>query len=106
MKGKIIDDDLRIVNIIGNAETIYYSYNDKNVRIGINRSLASLMRVFLKESRIQGIWFLKSPSGVLGDETDMVEETKRLRGFNLRFEERPLGPPDIWGGEVHLNLNY
>lgn len=106
MKGKIIDDDLRIVNIIGNAETIYYSYNDKNVRIGINRSLASLMKVFLKESRIQGIWFLKSPSGVLGDETDMVEETKRLRGFNLRFDERPLGPPDIWGGEVHLKLNY
>ena len=37
---------------------------------------------------------------------DAPEEAQKLPGFVRRGSERPLGPQDIWGGEVHLDLGF
>lgn len=107
MRGKIIDNDLRVVNVRGNAQTLYYSYDSQGKPIGLNKSDASTMRVIMKDSKIQRVRFNKEPSGMmLAAGKDAPEEAQKLPGYVQRGSERPLSPQDIWGGEVHLDLGF
>lgn len=107
MRGKIIDNDLRIVNIVGNAQTLYYSYDSRGKSIGLNSSTASTMQVILKDSRVQKVRFNKQPKGVmLAAGKDSPEEAQRLPGFVVRSDERPLSPENIWEGPVEIDLGF
>jgi len=107
MRGKLIDNDLRIVNIVGNAQTLYYSYDNSGKSIGLNSSTASTMRVILKDSRVQKVRFNKQPKGVmLAAGKDSPEEAQRLPGFVVRSDERPLSPENIWEGPVEIDLGF
>ena len=106
MRGKIIDNDLRIVHVKGNAETIYYSYDSDGLRIGVNKSNAAYMNVFMKDSQVQLIRFNKLPDGKMLSSDSLPEESTRLKGFNIRESERPLDPEDIWEGPVNIDLSF
>lgn len=107
MRGKIIDNDLRIVNIVGNAQTLYYSYDSRGKSIGLNSSTASTMQVILKDSRVQKVRFNKQPKGVMmAAGKYSPEESQRLPGFVVRSDERPLSPENIWEGPVEIDLGF
>ena len=107
MRGKLIDNDLRIVHITGNAQTLYYSYDNSGKSIGLNSSTASTMQVILKDSQVQKVRFNKQPKGVMmAAGKDSPEESQRLPGFVIRSDERPLGPEDIWEGPVEIDLRF
>lgn len=106
MRGKIIDNDLRIVHVKGNAETVYYSYDNDGSRIGVNKSNAAYMDVFMKDSQVQLIRFNKLPDGKMLSSDSLPEESTRLKGFNIRDGERPLTPEDIWEGPVNIDLSF
>ena len=107
MRGKIIDNDLRVVNVIGNAQTIYYSYDSQGKSVGVNHSDASKMKVFMKASQVQRIRFEKDPSGTMfSDGKNAPEESRQLKGFLIREDERPMAPEDIWGGHFTLELDF
>lgn len=106
MRGKIIDNDLRIVHVKGNAETVYYSYEDDGSRLGVNKSNAAYMDVFMKDSKVQVIRFNKLPDGKMLTSDSLSEESTRLKGFEIREGERPLGPEDIWEGPVNIDLSF
>lgn len=107
MRGKIIDNDLRIVNIVGNAQTLYYSYDNSGKSIGLNSSTASTMQVILKDSRVQKVRFNKQPKGVMmAAGKYSPEESQRLPGFVVRSDERPLSPENIWEGPVEIDLGF
>ena len=107
MRGKLIDNDLRIVHITGNAQTLYYSYDNSGKSIGLNSSTASTMQVILKDSQVQKVRFNKQPKGVMmAAGKDSPEESQRLPGFVIRSDERPLGPEDIWEGPVEIDLGF
>ena len=106
MRGKIIDNDLRIVHVKGNAETVYYSYEDDGSRLGVNKSNAAYMDVFMKDSKVLVIRFNKLPDGKMLTSDSLSEESTRLKGFNIRESERPLDPEDIWEGPVNIDLSF
>lgn len=107
MRGKIIDNDLRIVHITGNAQTLYYSYDNSGKSIGLNSSTASTMQVILKDSQVQKVRFNKQPKGVMmAAGKDSPEESQRLPGFVIRSDERPLDPENIWEGPVEIDLGF
>lgn len=106
MRGKIIDNDLRIVHVKGNAETVYYSYDTDGSRIGVNKSNAAYMDVFMKDSKVLVIRFNKSPDGKMLSADSLPEESTRLKGFTIREGERPLTPDDIWEGPVNIDLSF
>ena len=55
--GYLHDQDLYRVDVVNNAECVYYVQEEDSSLIGINTSITSEMRVFLEDNKIQQIRF-------------------------------------------------
>ena len=94
--GKFIDNALRTVDLVKNTEVIYYMYNDNNELIGINKTICSAIRMTLAESDIEEITFFTNPDGDIFPESELPENSRRLKGFIWRGEERIRTKDDIF----------
>lgn len=88
--GKFIDNELNIIHLIKNTEVIYYLYNDKNEFIGIDKTLCSAIEITLVQNEIETITFITNPDGDVFPEADFPEESRKLKGFVWRGDERIL----------------
>nr|WP_255444041.1 OstA-like protein [Robiginitalea sp. SC105] len=86
--GKFIDDQLKIVDLVGNTEVVYFMYDDDNQLIGIDKTLCSRIRLLMEDSDIEDITFFVDPDGVIFPEKDLPEDSRILEGFTWRGEER------------------
>lgn len=94
--GKFIDNELKIVDLVKNTEVIYYMYNDDNELIGINKTICSAIRMTLAQSDIEDITFFTNPDGDIFPEKDLPENSRKLRGFIWRGDERIRTKDDIF----------
>ncbi len=89
--GKFIDNDLQIVDIIGNAESIFYMRDDKdNSLIGIDKATCSTINILLKENKILSAKCNTQPTGDTNPPSEFPENARKFRGFIWRENERPL----------------
>jgi lipopolysaccharide export system protein LptA len=89
LKGKILDNELRIVDVEGNAESIYYIRDEKQALIGIDKKRCSRINFELENKTISTIIYFKSVSAKTYPEDKFPEEESKLKGFAWREEERP-----------------
>lgn len=102
--GKFIDGKLKEVDMVKNAEVIYYMYNDANEFIGINKTVCSKINLELEENKIDAITFFKDTDSHIYPETEFPENARKLRGFLWRGDERILSKDDIFpADEVELD---
>jgi len=95
--GKFINNDLRIVNIIGNAESIFYLRDDKdNSLIGIDKATCSTINILLKDNKILSSKCNTEPTGDTNPPSEFPENARKFRGFIWRETERPLTKDDIF----------
>jgi len=95
--GKFIDNDLQDVNVIGNAESIFYVRNDSdNNLIGIDKTTSSSINFKFKDSQIQSSRSITMPDGGTYPLSEFPENVRILRGFIWREAERPLNKDDIF----------
>ena len=97
--GKFKDNKLNEVDIIKNTEVIYYLRNDKQELIGINKSVGSKINLILDKNTIETITVYKNPDGDVYPEKDLPENTRKLRGFVWRADERIKSKDDIFPPE-------
>lgn len=100
--GKFVDNDLNEVDVVKNAEVIYYMYNDDNELIGINKSVCSRINMILKESKIDAITFYKNPESDIYPESEFPENARKLRGFVWRGDERIKSKDEIFPDEENV----
>lgn len=93
--GQIFMNKLRIADVSGNAQTLYY-LKDKNRYSGMNRLLSSKIKLHLTENRIDSIRFYPKPEGKTIPMRELQPEDKELEGFRWRPAERPLNPNDLY----------
>jgi lipopolysaccharide export system protein LptA len=95
MKGFFSKNELLLVNVEGNGQTIFYP-KDKNVITAVNRADCSDLRVTFKEEQIDKITFITKPEATLYplDKIDVKELI--LKDFVWRKSERPLVLKDIF----------
>ncbi|MEN8789494.1 MAG: OstA-like protein [Flavobacteriaceae bacterium] len=86
--GKFIENELKIVDLVKNTEVIYYMYNDDNELIGINKTICSAIQMKLDSSEIEEITFFTDPDGDIFPEKDLPLNSRKLKGFIWRGEER------------------
>lgn len=86
--GKFIDNELKIVDLVKNTEVIYYMYNDDEELIGINKTICSAIRMIFENSDIEDITFITDPDGDIFPEEDLPENSRQLKGFIWRGDER------------------
>ncbi|MBO3116175.1 hypothetical protein J4050_05415 [Winogradskyella sp. DF17] len=102
--GLFRDNELYNVDIIKNAEVIYYSRNSANELVGINKSKSGSINIQIEEQEIQEIRLINQIDGELYPESKFPRSGKRLRGFDWRGEEQPKSVEDLFIGDPPLDL--
>ena len=102
--GLFRDNELYNIDIIKNAEVIYYSRNAENELVGINKSKSGSINVQIKEQAIQEIRLIQQIDGELYPDSMFPNSIRRLRGFDWRGEERPMSVDDLFKDDPPLVL--
>jgi len=102
--GLFRDNELYNIDVIKNAEVIYYSRNDKNELVGINKSKSGSINVQIAEQAIQEIRLIQQIDGELIPDSMFPKSARRLRGFDWRGEERPTSVEDLFKDDPPLIL--
>ena len=87
MYGKFIDNDLRTIDLIQNAEMIYYIY-DEGELVGIDKSICSRINIELEENKIQTATRYTNPKSITYPPDKFSPNDAQLIGFNWRGDER------------------
>lgn len=88
--GKFKDNQLNIIDLIKNTEVIYYMYNDDDELIGIDKTICSAIRITMANNDIEDLTFFTNPDGDIYPETELPENSRKLKGFIWRGDERIL----------------
>ena len=100
--GRFENNSLKYVDIVKNAEVIYYMNNEENELVGINKSVCSAINLELNENQIETITFIKNTDGIIYPESEFPENARKLRGFTWRGEERIKSKDDIFPEEENI----
>lgn len=97
----IIDGEMRQLDVNGNAETIYYpqeEHTDSTATpeyLGMNRTICSHVRFFLKNQEVDRVLFTSETTGVMYPLDKIPPGEDRLSGYFWAEQERPLSPMDV-----------
>ncbi len=109
IKGQILiglfrENELYNVDIIKNAEVIYYAYNDENELVGIDKSKSATINIQIEDSEITEISKLKQIDGMIYPEEDFPKNARIFRGFDWRGDEQPMSVEDLFKDDPPLIL--
>ncbi|MDT0552028.1 OstA-like protein [Urechidicola vernalis] len=94
--GKFKENDLRIIDVLGNAETLQYVRNDKQELIGIDKTRASNIHITLEKNNIKTIGYIGKPDGKIYPEEEIHVNDRKFKGFHWRESERPTSKEEIF----------
>ena len=98
------DNQLYHVDIIKNAQSIYYMRNDEGELVGIDKSKSGLINILLYENAIDEVRKINQIDGKVYPETDFPKNERILKGFDWREEERPNSVEDLFKDDPPLEL--
>lgn len=102
--GLFKDNELYNIDIIKNAEVIYYTRDGNNELVGINKSRSGSINIKISNNEIDEIRMLQDVTGNLHPESMFPENARKFRGFDWREEERPLSVEDLFKDDPPLEL--
>ena len=102
--GNFINNELKEIDIIKNAESIYYLRNSENELVGIDRSKSGKIKILLDNNSIEKFKKINQIDGNTYPEDEFLEELKFLKGFYFREEERPNSIKDLFKDDPKLIL--
>jgi len=97
--GKFQEGKLHDVDIIKNAEVIYYMRNDAKELIGINKNVSSKINILFDKNTIETITFFKQVDGDIYPESELPENARTLKGLKWRGDERVKSKDDVFSEE-------
>ena len=102
--GLFQDNELYNVDIIKNAEKIYYSRNENNELVGIDKSKSGSINIRIVENEVEEIRMIQQIDGDIYPEEDFPKNVRKFKGFDWRDEERPKSVEDLFKDDPPLNL--
>lgn len=87
--GFLKDQELNRVDVLGNAECVYYLQEEDSSLIGINTSVTNEMRIFLDKNKIKQIRFYDVPDGKVYPDEKFEEKNRKLQDFRWLIAYRP-----------------
>ncbi|MEC4117067.1 OstA-like protein [Myroides phaeus] len=101
--GKFKENKLSELDLIKNAEIIYYMYNDKNELVGIDKGICSHINVTFDDGKIATATKFVAPSSDLYPDALLPKNARLLRDFLWRGDEKINSLDDIFTDEELLN---
>ena len=102
--GLFENNSLSTVDIVKNAESIYYLRNEANALVGIDKSKSGSIKVWISENTIDEMRKYNQIGGKTHPETEFPENEKILKGFHWRDSERPTSVEDLFKDDPPLIL--
>ncbi|MDA9335337.1 hypothetical protein N9Q89_04205 [Flavobacteriaceae bacterium] len=94
--GLFKENSISTIDIIKNAETIYYLRNEEDELVGIDKSKSGAIKVWITENTIDEMRKYNQIGGKTHPEDEFPENDKILQGFNWRESERPTSVEDLF----------
>jgi len=109
IKGKTLiglfsDNALYQVDVIKNAESIYFMRNEVNELIGIDVSKSGKIVMLFEDNTVEELIKYIQIGGKSYPEADLEERDRILRGFVWRDDERPQSVEDLFKDDPPLEL--
>ncbi|MEM8907972.1 MAG: OstA-like protein, partial [Bacteroidota bacterium] len=100
IKGKNIvalfrNNELHQMDVVGNAESLYYARDEEDAYMGVNKSVCSKMLVYFAENEIKDIYFYTQPTSNILPMRNTNHEQIRLEGFRWDIQRRPESLEDL-----------
>lgn len=101
IKGKDItarfdSSELRIMEVRGNAESLYYGRDDGGAYIGVNETVCSEMLLYFGNNKVDKIKFYTQPQGNFFPMKQADHEGLKIKGFIWRASIRPQSLDDLF----------
>lgn len=98
------ENELDVVDIIKNAESIYYFRNDLNELVGIDKAKSGSIKMFLDKKTIEEVRKINQVDGKIYPVSQFPEKEKILKGFDWREDERLTSIEDLFKDDAPLVL--
>ncbi len=91
-------DDKKVseVDVRGNGKSVYFIRDDNNKLIGVNFIECDSMDIYLKNSKLDKIWFYVKPKGKIHPPLSLNQSETLLDGFKWEIFQRPRNKEDIF----------
>ena len=89
MRAYFRNDKMRRVDVLGNAESIFYALDGDTVVTGMNRMLSANMRLLFADNKLNKISVLANPEARFVPSHELKPDDERLKGYAWRAKERP-----------------
>lgn len=89
IKADFDSSNLSFVDVLGNAEAVYYAKDDKKAYIGVNKIICSHILAKFGSNQVDRIYFFTQPNGTLHPMRSVDHEALKLKGFQWKFEGKP-----------------
>ena len=96
--GKFKDNKMYQVDMVGNAEKIYYMY-DKQELFGIDKGVGSRIHMDLEDNKITSVYIYKKTESFTYPDSEFPQNVRKLRGFIWRGDEIIKTKDDIFPPE-------
>ncbi|GAB2776245.1 lipopolysaccharide export system protein LptA [Hymenobacter luteus] len=83
------DKSIKKIDVLGNAESLYYALEGDTAVSGVNKSLSATMALRFADSKLQTISFLTNPEASFIPPNELKPEDAKLKDFRWRATERP-----------------
>jgi hypothetical protein len=90
------DGDIYLVDVQGNAETVFYPREEDGTYLGVNKTQSSFIQVYLKDRLVDYVVFTTATTGVMSPMSQATDEDKFLVTFFWAVQERPRRPGDVF----------
>ena len=102
LSGKFIDayfieNEINMVKVNQNAESLYYAKDDEGAFIGVNKSESAKMNVYFVAKKLDHIAMLEDPKGVVYPIDKISDSDRFLTAFKLYTERKPKSKQAIMG---------
>ena len=104
LDGLFKENELYTIDVIKNAESIYFLRNADNELVGIDKSKSGKMRIWVSENKIDELRKINQIDGKTYPEDDFPENERILKGFVWRETERPRSVEDLFSEDPPLEL--
>ncbi|MFA7107331.1 MAG: OstA-like protein [Candidatus Izemoplasmatales bacterium] len=99
MLGYFNENKLFKIDVLGNAESLYYIEEDNGALIGVNKTESAFMTMLLDKNAFTNITVSGKPKAKMSPWENVSEEDKKLLNFVWLIQFRPFSREDIF--ELH-----
>jgi len=84
-----LENELRKMKVVGNAESIYYALDDVKAYVGLNKTVCSEMLMYFSNNSVDDIRFYAQPKANTYPMGQVNHTAERLAGFRWEIKKRP-----------------